>query len=162
MSISSLGRAATSGKTSAARILARRLKCVTAPLPRRAMNAKSARRSSPVMDNDVSKSTQPATTASRTSRPALQCAISSSEHAQDLHHAKCTCFPPAFNALLKTLEETASTSEGHFAKTEVPKVPVHHIVAMPTASTWRHRIPRILGTLKEIVISEGMTGTTKR
>ncbi len=148
------------GKTSLARILAKALNCTdlrTATRATRARRASPSARASPLT---LSRSTRPATTASTTSGTSASVSpyppgeLKRKVYILDEAHQ---ISGPAWNALLKSLEEPPEFVNFMFASTEASKFPAAILSRLQRYDVRRLSVPEIEGKLARILEADGRT-----
>jgi DNA polymerase-3 subunit gamma/tau len=147
------------GKTSTARILAKALNCVKGPTPEpcnECVNCKMIATGEDVDVIEIDAASNRGIDDVREIRGNVQYAPSRSRfkiYIIDEVHMLST---PAFNALLKTLEEPPAHVKFIFATTEVQKIPITILSRCQRFDFANIGTPRIVERLRQVVAAEGM------
>lgn len=147
------------GKTSTARILAKALNCVKGPTPTPCDACDICRAIATGEDVDVLEidgASNRGIDEVREIRQNVQYRPSRSRFKIYIIDEVHMLTPPAFNALLKTLEEPPAHVKFIFATTEVQKIPVTILSRCQRFDFAGIGTPRIVQRLREIVAAEGM------
>ena len=147
------------GKTSAARILAKALNCVKGPTPTPCDQCEICQAITSGQDTDtieIDGASNNGVDNIRELRANVQFRPSRSRYKIYVIDEVHMLSTPAFNALLKTLEEPPPHVKFIFATTEIQKVPITILSRCQRFDFGNISIPRILDRLKSIVAAEGM------
>jgi DNA polymerase-3 subunit gamma/tau len=147
------------GKTSTARILAKALNCTRGPTPTPCDECELCRSIAAGEDVDVLEidgASNRGIDEVREIRQNVQYRPSRARYKIYIIDEVHMLTPPAFNALLKTLEEPPAHVKFIFATTEVQKIPVTILSRCQRFDFGGIGMPRIVERLKQIVASEGL------
>ena len=147
------------GKTSAARILAKALNCVTGPTPTPCDVCDSCRAIAAGDDIDVQEidgASNRGIDEVRAIRPNVGTRPTRSRYKIYIIDEVHMMTGPAFNALLKTLEEPPPHVKFIFATTEVQKIPITILSRCQRFDFAGISVTKIVDRLKEVVIGEGL------
>jgi DNA polymerase III subunit gamma/tau len=147
------------GKTSTARILAKALNCQQGPTPTPCDQCENCRSIATGEDVDVLEidgASNRGIDEVREVRNNVQYRPSRSRYKIYIIDEVHMLTPPAFNALLKTLEEPPAHVKFIFATTEVQKIPVTILSRCQRFDFTGIGTPRIVERLRDIVSREGM------